>query len=245
MSKRSDYQNAVERLHDMLVARSRGGGGDDGEYRELREYVLETEDLVEHAPDWLRRMRTLDIWWAVIQPMYGTYAERQRYVSAEFEPLFAYIESLPRDGAPVPPKAPTPRPRASDDMIDFLQRFAGTNKAAQQVRGGLPPVTAGVDQRPAVTPTSGAMPAPPQPAKGEGKTRVFIVHGHDTNRREAVARFVEQLSFEAVILADQPDQGQTIIEKFEAHTDVAYAIVVMTPDDMGGAKGGRAQARPR
>lgn len=35
MSKRSEYQNGVERLHDMLVQRSRGGGGDDAEYSRL------------------------------------------------------------------------------------------------------------------------------------------------------------------------------------------------------------------
>jgi predicted nucleotide-binding protein len=258
VSNRGDYQGAVERLHDLLVQRSRGGAADDAEYRDLREYAIETQDLAQYAPKWLRRMRTLDIWWANIQPMYRTYAERQRYVSNEFEPLFEHIESLPRDSALSPPKAPQPKPnaaiprqtpqevqKANDEMMAFLNKMTGTARTDQHARSRLHPITSGLEHRPAMTPTPAAASASPQSAKAADKTRVFIVHGHDTNRREAVARFVERLGFEAVILADQPDQGRTIIEKFEAHTDVDYAIVVMTPDDMGGAKGGRAQARPR
>ncbi len=64
---------------------------------------------------------------------------------------------------------------------------------------------------------------------------VFIVHGHDEEAREAVARFLERVDLEAVILQEQPNQGRTIIEKFEAHAgEVSFAVVLITPDDVGG-----------
>jgi len=55
---------------------------------------------------------------------------------------------------------------------------------------------------------------------------VFIVHGHDEGSREAVARFLEGIGFEAVILHEQPNKGQTVIEKFEAHGNVGFVVVL-------------------
>lgn len=44
---------------------------------------------------------------------------------------------------------------------------------------------------------------------------------------------VERLGFQAVILHEQANQGQTIIEKFESNSDVGFAIVLLSPDDEG------------
>jgi len=63
--------------------------------------------------------------------------------------------------------------------------------------------------------------------------RVFVVHGHDEEAKLSVARFLEQLKLESVILSERPNEGRTIIEKFEHHSDVSYAVVILTPDDMG------------
>lgn len=65
--------------------------------------------------------------------------------------------------------------------------------------------------------------------------RVFLVHGHDTGVRESVARFLEQLNFEVIILHEQANKGRTIIEKFEQHADVGFAVILLTPDDFGRA----------
>lgn len=65
---------------------------------------------------------------------------------------------------------------------------------------------------------------------------VFVVHGHDEAAKEKTARLVEQLGLKAVILHEQENRGRTIIEKFEAHSDVAFAVVLLTPDDFGGSK---------
>ena len=45
--------------------------------------------------------------------------------------------------------------------------------------------------------------------------KVFIVHGHNEAVKEKVARFVEHLKLEPIILHEQTDKGRTIIEKFE------------------------------
>ena len=67
--------------------------------------------------------------------------------------------------------------------------------------------------------------------------RVFLVHGHDKGTRETVARFLEKLKLEVVVLHEQPDRGRTIIEKFTDHADVSFAVVLLTGDDVGGPKG--------
>lgn len=83
----------------------------------------------------------------------------------------------------------------------------------------------------------------PHPLATVNTKRVFLVHGHDNGLREAVARFIMQLDLEPIILAEQPSQGRTIIEKIENHADVAFAIVLLSPDDYSGqdATGKRAR----
>lgn len=64
---------------------------------------------------------------------------------------------------------------------------------------------------------------------------VFIVHGHDKSAKDEVARLIDKLHLIPVILHEQPDKGRTIIEKFENHAeDATYAVILLTPDDIGG-----------
>ncbi|MBK8880033.1 MAG: nucleotide-binding protein [Haliscomenobacter sp.] len=65
---------------------------------------------------------------------------------------------------------------------------------------------------------------------------VFIVHGHDDRTKIDIARTIEKLGLNAIILHEQANEGKTIIEKFEVHSDVGFAIVLMTCDDLGKAK---------
>lgn len=63
---------------------------------------------------------------------------------------------------------------------------------------------------------------------------VFLVHGHDEEARQAVARLITKLDLNPVILLEQPNAGRTIIEKIEDGSDiVGYAVVLLTPDDVG------------
>lgn len=63
--------------------------------------------------------------------------------------------------------------------------------------------------------------------------KIFIIHGHDGGAKETVARFISQLGLEPIILHEQPNQGRTVIEKFEDYSEVGYAIALITPDDTG------------
>lgn len=62
---------------------------------------------------------------------------------------------------------------------------------------------------------------------------IFIVHGHDDVLKFEVARIIEKLGFEAVILHEQASKGKTIIEKLESEISrVKFGIVLYTADDM-------------
>lgn len=64
--------------------------------------------------------------------------------------------------------------------------------------------------------------------------KVFLVHGHQGELKEQVARFVRKIGLEPVILHEQATGGSTtIIEKIEEYSGVAYALVLLTPDDVG------------
>ncbi|UXI02587.1 nucleotide-binding protein [Photobacterium sp. TY1-4] len=68
------------------------------------------------------------------------------------------------------------------------------------------------------------------------KSKVFIVHGHDEAAQVKAARFVEKLGLEAIILHEKASSGRTIIEKIEHYSEVGFAIVLYTPDDVGNTK---------
>lgn len=74
---------------------------------------------------------------------------------------------------------------------------------------------------------------------------IFIVHGHDEAAKQSVARFIERLDLRAVILHEQPNAGRTIIEKFEEYSNVGFAIVLLTPDDIGYPKDKPDEEKPR
>ena len=93
-----------------------------------------------------------------------------------------------------------------------------------------------------------SVPRKPSANEDENTRQVFVVHGRDDGSKSAVARFLENLELEPIILQEQPNQGRTIIEKFEEYAQVRFAVVLCTPDDMGGlatAGSDCLKARPR
>ena len=75
--------------------------------------------------------------------------------------------------------------------------------------------------------------------------KVFVVHGHDDGTKQKVARFLERLDLEPVVLHEQPSKGHTVIEKFEDHSDVGFAVVLLTPDDVGAIEDRPDDLKPR
>jgi predicted nucleotide-binding protein len=67
--------------------------------------------------------------------------------------------------------------------------------------------------------------------------QVFVVHGHDEAMKLDIARFLERAGLDPIILHEQADEGRTIIEKFERHaSNAGFAVVLMSPDDVGAPK---------
>lgn len=94
--------------------------------------------------------------------------------------------------------------------------------------------------------SGGPSPAASQSMATVGRAKVFIVHGRDAASKNEVARFLEKLGLEPVILHERPNAGRTLITKFqEESADIAFAVVLMTPDDQGALAGGQMTPRAR
>ena len=79
----------------------------------------------------------------------------------------------------------------------------------------------------------------PEPSRKTAKTvtvdntSVFVVHGRDNEAKHEVARVLERLKLKPIVLHEQPSRGKTIIEKIEHYSGVAFAVVILSPDDVG------------
>jgi predicted nucleotide-binding protein len=74
---------------------------------------------------------------------------------------------------------------------------------------------------------------------------VFVVHGHDDAARLEVCGLLNKVGLTPIVLHEQASRGMTVIEKLEHHSDVGFAVVLLTPDDIGGPKDGGTQPRAR
>lgn len=83
------------------------------------------------------------------------------------------------------------------------------------------------------------------PQASEPNNKVFIVHGHDDETTEKVARLLEKLGLEAIILREQASKGKTIIEKIESYSDVGFGIVLYASCDLGASKNDKDNMSPR
>ncbi|OZC35705.1 nucleic acid-binding protein [Marinobacter vinifirmus] len=62
--------------------------------------------------------------------------------------------------------------------------------------------------------------------------KVFVVHGHDEVAKTNLEIFLREIGLDPIVLHRQADEGLTIIEKFEKHSDVGYAFILLTPDEV-------------
>ena len=93
---------------------------------------------------------------------------------------------------------------------------------------------------------SGAQPVTPDAAMAVRDNKsIFVVHGHDGEAKQEVARFIEKAELSPIILHEQASGGSTVIEKLEKHSNVEFAVVLLTPDDEGRSQGGEMKPRAR
>jgi predicted nucleotide-binding protein len=128
-----------------------------------------------------------------------------------------------------------------NDIIDFhVQGKAQSLALLKQVVRGLTEDLEETGAPAAKAPT--VIAAPTQVLSKE----IFVVHGRDDAAKTEVARLIERAGLVATILHEQANGGRTIIEKFEKHGGSAgFAVVIMTPDDVGGLDDKSLQPRAR
>jgi predicted nucleotide-binding protein len=125
------------------------------------------------------------------------------------------------------------------DMSEYYRK--GFQNKITILKGCIEQLETTIELQAAVPPVQAV--SPPNGPAPVG-TKVFIVHGHDHGLKEAAARLLSKLGLEPVILHEQPNQNRTLIEKFSAHADVQFAVVLLTGDDLGRPKDGDA-LKPR
>jgi predicted nucleotide-binding protein len=76
-----------------------------------------------------------------------------------------------------------------------------------------------------------------RPAAGKRGRQIFLLHGRDEKRMQAVIALLEAAGSHALILMrDGPEEGRTLVERFAGAAQSGYAIVLLTADDVGTPK---------
>ncbi|MBT0159357.1 nucleotide-binding protein [Candidatus Bathyarchaeota archaeon A05DMB-2] len=90
------------------------------------------------------------------------------------------------------------------------------------------------------------MPGRKRARKSYAKKEVFIVHGTDHGPMKELKAILAESGLNPIVLNEQPSGGRTLVEKLEEYSDVGYAFVILTPDDLGGIyESGKKWSRPK
>jgi len=87
----------VEALQDLLVSYATGKGGDDLEYRVIRQELLADSRIAPLLPSFIRECRDLHQFWAHVKSRFATYAERRQYLWDGFRPVLEALDRVPGD----------------------------------------------------------------------------------------------------------------------------------------------------
>jgi hypothetical protein len=138
------------------------------------------------------------------------------------------------------------------DLVDASRSTERETRPTERFESALAEVRGDVDILATMTGVPTDLPPRDQPVSTQktnsattDTTRVFIVHGHDESTKAEVALLVSQLGLKPIVLNEQVSRSDTVIEKLEAYSDVGFAVVLLTPDDLGAAASDRNNLRPR
>ena len=89
----TDFEK-VSYLAGLITARATGTESDvsSKEYETLRYELLSNNNLSNLLPKWLKIHRNLDSFWGFIQPKFGTYADRRKFLTDEFSEVLNVLE---------------------------------------------------------------------------------------------------------------------------------------------------------
>jgi len=72
--------------------------------------------------------------------------------------------------------------------------------------------------------------------KVEQSKDIFIVHGTDFTPVKELNAIIQEAGLNPIVLHEQASKGMTIIEKLEKYSNVGFAFIILTPDDIGVGK---------
>ena len=116
----------------------------------------------------------------------------------------------------------------SDEDVRIFLKFAGYDSDA--ILSILDPEPREIQDEPVLAEKRVSMPTVETRSCNR---KIFIVHGHDEKIKNEVEGFIKEIKLEPIILHKQADLGKTIIEKVEHYSDVDFAIIILTSDDIG------------
>ena len=136
---------------------------------------------------------------------------------------------------------------ASGVKGDWAEDGSGKHTFTSQRKGVLNywPTTASVQCQGKAEPkaelvgifTGGVAPVPKAPVAqpADAKTKIFVVHGHDTPALEQLELILRRLGLDPYILQNNDGQSKTLIEALEQqiYKEAAFGIILLTPDDFG------------
>jgi predicted nucleotide-binding protein len=130
----------------------------------------------------------------------------------------------------------------------ILQMMVGNEQVIDDLYEALRDEIGG-DAPPPADPLQAADPPsvqPLTPSSLDDGGPIFVVHGHDRAVLHELVRVLERgTGREVVVLHEQANNGAVLLEKFEGHAArAAYAVVLVTADDVGGPVAG-AEQQPR
>ncbi|HZP39230.1 MAG TPA: abortive infection family protein [Methylomirabilota bacterium] len=112
----------VEALQNLLVSHATGGGGDYGDYEELRRELLNNPLTGTGLPRFVHTCRNLAQFWQFIKFRLRSYAERREYIWEEFRPLIESVEA--RTNAPLLPSDQQVLSRLSPESVQTVWQRA-------------------------------------------------------------------------------------------------------------------------
>jgi len=67
----------------------------------------------------------------------------------------------------------------------------------------------------------------------QSSSKVFIVHGSDHKPLKELKAMLAEFGLNPIVLHEKASGSRTIVEKLEKYSNVGYAFVILTPDDVG------------
>ena len=199
-----DSVDEAERKIDALLVEANALRGSCVPDQLIKQHGYVSKDAIEEP------LRQRGLWYQSARRMLqNSFSDGS--IDAQFR---AFGNGMPHDST-TPDVQARALVRHMTDKIAFLERL----------REELPQYTPQAAVNSAETGITGSPPA---------NQNIFVVHGHDNAAKEAVARLLTKLQLTPVILSEQPNLGRTLIDKFEHNAaDIAFAVVLLTPDDYG------------